>query len=418
MCILGGKPVAQYIDPEKLIQRDKYLAKLIPYKDKPIIKVITGIRRCGKSTLLFSIYTAWLKNNGVKDEQIILVDLEKKENKHLHSEDALFAHINEHLLKDEKNYIIIDEVQKCKGFQNVISSLHTQQGIDIYVTGSNSSILSGELTTLIRGRNIEIKMHPLSFAEYVGARKDKGNLSIEKLYQQYALHGGFPFVLEFLGLDAQIGEYLETIYNTIFKNDIIDRHTIKDVSMFEDVLKFVLDNIGKQLSVKSISNTLISNKRNISQPTVENYLRYMEEAYLFHRVARFDVKGKEYLKFNPKYYVADVGLRNYMLNYREIDRGSVLENVVYLELLRRGYKVDVGKVDDREIDFVISKDGETMYIQVAETVKEKETLERELTPLKSIKDFHSRLLLTLDYDINKSYDGIKHINALEFLLNE
>lgn len=410
--------MAQYIDPEKLIARNKYLEALIPYKDKQIIKIVTGIRRCGKSTLLFEIFTDWVKKNGATEEQIILVDLEKKENSHLCFEDALYSHINARLQKNKKNYVIIDEVQKCINFQNVINSLHTEKGVDIYVTGSNSSILSGELATLIRGRSVEIKMHTLSFSEYVSARKDKANLSPERLYQQYALHGGFPFVLEFIGYDKQISEYLESIYNTIFKNDIVDRHTIKDVSMFEDVMKFVFDNIGKQLSIKKISDTMTSGGRKISQPTVESYLGYMEEAFLFYKADRYDVKGKEYLKFNSKYYVADVGLRNYILNYRGIDRGNVLENIIYLELLRRGYKVNAGKVDEVEIDFVATKDGETVYIQVAESVKEEKTLERELRPLKAVKDFHTRLLLTLDYDINKSYDGIKHINALDFLLEE
>jgi predicted AAA+ superfamily ATPase len=412
--------MAQYIDPEKLISRDKYLEALIPYKDKQIIKVVTGIRRCGKSTLLFNIFTDWLKKNGVKENQIILVDLELKENAHLCLEDALYSHISEKLLKDEKNYVIIDEVQNCTNFQRVVDSLYVKKGVDVYVTGSNSSILSGELATLIGGRSIEIKMHPLSFFEYVGARKkiDKENLSIERLYQQYALHGGFPFVLEFLGRDKQIGEYLEALYSTIFKKDIIDRHQIKDISMFEDVLRFVFDNIGNLLSPEKIKNTMVTDGRKISQPTVENYLGFMEEAFLCHKVNRYNIKGREYLKFSPKYYVADVGLRNYMLRYKGIDRGRVLENIIFLELLKRGYNVDVGKVGEVEIDFVAVRNGETKYIQVSESVVDKTTLERELLPLKSVKDFHERILLTLDYDINKSYDGIKHINALDFLMEE
>jgi predicted AAA+ superfamily ATPase len=308
-------------------------------------------------------------------------------------------------------------VQNCEHFEKAVNSLFAE-GFDVYVTGSNSFVLSGELATIIRGRQVEIQILPLSFKEFVGAVHKRGgeNTAPERLYREYAQNGGFPYVLEFRGNEKQTGEFLDGIYNTIFKRDILDRHRVANSMMLEDVIKFVMDNIGQQLSAKKISNTMTSNQRSISQPTAENYLSYLTEAYLVYKADRYDIKGKEYLQFLPKYYVVDVGLRNYLLNYREIDRGSVLENIVYLELLRRGYKVSVGKVDNIEIDFVAVKNGETTYIQVSESVMQPETLERELRPLKTVKDFNTRWLITLDYDLNKSYDGIKHINAIDWLM--
>ena len=415
--------MAYILDPEKLIERKKYLDTLISYKDKRVIKVITGIRRCGKSTLLFNIYADWLRANGISKKQIILVDLELKSNSHLLTEQALFDHINSRLVKGKKNYVIIDEVQNCKDFQKAIDSLHIQKGVDVYITGSNAHILSGELATLLSGRYIEIEMLPLSFKEFVQATTKKGeDYSLERKYREYAQVGGFPYLLEFKDSEKQTSDYLDSIYNTVFKKDIIDRHKITNTAMLQDVIKFVFDNIGQPLSSKKISDTMTSNGRKISQPTIENYLSYMTEAYLIYKADRFDIKGREYLKFLSKYYVADAGLRNYLLNYREIDRGRVLENIIYLELLRRDYKVSVGKVNEKEVDFVAVKNGEMLYIQVAETLYgeggHKKTLERELAPFKAIRDFHQRLLLTMDYDINNSYEGIKHINALDFLMDD
>ena len=408
--------MAEQITPENLIERKIYLDEVISYKDKRLIKVITGVRRCGKSTLLFTLYANWLKDSGVSQEQIICVDLELKSNAHLLEENALYNHIKERLVKTKKNYVMIDEVQNCKNFQRAVDSLYAE-GADVYITGSNSFILSGELATLIRGRYIEIEMLPLSFREYVSAvRKQVKDTGLERLYKEYAQYGGFPYITEFGGNEKQMGDYLDAIYNTIFKKDILDRYGVANPTMLEDVIKFVMDNIGNPLSSKRISDTMTSNGRKVSSPTIENYLSYLTEAYLVYKADRYDIKGKEYLKFLSKHYVVDIGLRNYLLNYREIDRGSVLENIIYLELLRRGYKVHVGKVDANEVDFVTTKNGETVYIQVAESVINKDTLERELRPLKAIKDFNTRILITLDHDLNKSYDGIKHINAIDFLM--
>lgn len=408
--------MAEQIAPEYLIARTQYLNDVISYKDKRVIKIITGVRRSGKSVLLCNLYKSWLLESGVLPEQIILVDLELKSNEHLQDEDALYSHIKSKLVDGKRNYVLIDEVQNCKSFQKVVNSIFAE-GVDVYITGSNAFVLSGELATLIRGRFVEIEILPLSFKEYVDAVQKRGVLiSLERLYREYAQYGGFPYSLEFRGNEKQIGDYLDAIYNTVFKKDILDRHPSINSTMLEDVIKFVMDNIGGLLSAKKISDTLTSNGRKISQPTIENYLSYLTEAYLAYKADRYDIKGKKYLKFLSKYYVVDIGLRNYLLNYTEIDRGAVLENIIYLELRRRGYKIYVGKVDATEVDFVVTKNGETIYVQVAESVMQKETLLRELKPLQIIKDFNTRWLITLDYDINKSYDGIKHINAIDFLM--
>jgi predicted AAA+ superfamily ATPase len=408
--------MAEIIAPDDLIQREACLKEVVSYKDKRLIKVITGVRRSGKSILLFHLYKNWLMENGVGEEQIILVDLELKTNKHLLTDDALYNHVKAQVVKSKKNYIIIDEVQNCKDFQRAVDSLFAE-GFDVYITGSNAFILSGELATLLSGRYVEIEVKPLSFKEYVLAVRNKGNKeSEERLYREYAQNGGFPYIVEFGGNEKQVGDYLDAIYNTIFKKDILDKHKISDSTMLEDVIKFVMDNVGNPLSSRKISDTMTSNGRKISQPTIENYLQYLTEAYLVYKADRYDIKGKAYLKFLSKYYVVDIGLRNHLLNYHAIDRGSVLENIIYIELLRRGYKVNVGKVNATEVDFVATKNGETIYIQVAESIVQKETMERELIPLKDIKDFNARWLITLDYDINKSYDGIKHINAIDFLM--
>ena len=406
------------ISLENLIDRPKHLNELISYKDKKVIKVITGIRRCGKSTLLFELYAGWLKKNGVSEDQIIAVDLELKSNNHLLDEQKLYSYIKDRLVKGKQNYCLIDEVQNCQGFQKAVDSLH-KENVDVYITGSNAFILSGELATLLSGRYIEIKMMPLSFKEYVDAAIKQGEqVTLELKYREYTQFGGLPYIREFNGNEKQIGDYLDAIYNTIFKKDIIDRHSIANPTMLEDVIKFVFDNIGNLLYPKKISDTMISKNRKISQPTIENYLAYLTEAFLIYKIGRYDIKGKEYLDARAKYYVADIGLRNYILNYSDIDRGAVLENVICLELLRRGYNLAVGKVDMSEVDFIAKKGGEVVYIQVSETVKAPETLERELAPFKKIKDFNKRVLLSLDYDTNKSYNGIRHINALEFLMEK
>ena len=422
---------------EKYINRQQYLDELISYKDDDIIKVITGIRRSGKSTLLFEIYSDWLLENGVNEEQIIKIDLELKSNEHLCNEDALYEYIKNKLAKGKKNYVFIDEVQNCKGFEKVVGSLHKEK-VDVYITGSNAYMLSGELRTFITGRYIEIEMLPLSFKEYVSCNNkitpeemasmgrdylrhgiSPKKVMLEGLYKDYVKFGAFPKIATYKNDSKKIDTYLDGIYDSVFKKDIIDRNKISSVATFETVMKYVLANIGSPISAKSISDYLISTNKKVYPITVDEFLRYLVESYIVYKAERFDVKSKEMLKSLGKYYATDIGLRNYLLGYRdEMDKGHVLENVIYFELLRRGYKVFIGKVDNKEVDFVAMRRNETLYIQVAQTVVSEDTLKRELSPFYNIKDFHQRILITMDVDINDSYKGIKHINALDFLMQD
>lgn len=398
------------------IERKQYLNQLIKWKDHQIIKVITGIRRSGKSTLLCSLYKDYLMDNGISKDQIIIVNLESIENEHLYHYKSLYNHIVKLLQEDQMNYVIIDEVQNAFEFQKAIDSLFIIDNVDLYITGSNAYMLSGELATLLSGRYITIEVLPLSFSEYV--ESNNSEKTIEEKYREYLKYGGFPYITQLLNDEKQTMQYLEGIYNTILKKDIISRNKIADIFVLEDVIRFVFDNIGNIVSSKKISDTLTSNGRKVSRPTVDAYLNYLISGYAVYKVNRFDIKGKEYLKSLEKYYVTDIGLRNYLLGFRNIDRGHVLENIVYLELRRRGYEIYIGKYDDKEIDFLVKNSDEVFYIQVAESIKSKVTLERELAPLRAIKNFNSRAIITTDYDMNESYDGIKIINIIEWLLKK
>ena len=396
-----------------MINRRRYVELLKSYRDMQVIKVITGIRRCGKSTLL-KLYSEELKKSGIREDQIIFINLEEIENESLRDSTHLYDYIKKHLVSNMTNYIFIDEVQECKNFQEVVDSLFVKDNIDIYITGSNAHMLSGELATLLSGRYVTIEVLPLSFEEYLEGVGDKAN--IERQYRDYIRYGSFPFILQFQGNEDQIRNYLDGLYNTIFKKDIIMRNSISNESALENVTKYIFDNIGNITSSKRISDTLTSNNAKVSQPTVDNYLRALADSYIVYKVDRYDVKGKQHLKSMAKYYVADMGMRNYLLGYKNADRGFVLENVVYLELRRRGYKVFVGKVDNGEIDFVVFKGSDIIYIQIAESIKDPIVFEREMKPLKMVRDYNKRVVLTTDYDANESYDGIKHINVLDYLL--
>ncbi|MDR3048719.1 MAG: ATP-binding protein [Elusimicrobiota bacterium] len=403
------------MNKNKYVIRQEYLNALISFKDKDLIKAITGIRRCGKSTLLFEIYKDWLISNGVGKDRIISVDLESIDNKDLYNYESLYKYISSKMIKGKMNYIFIDEVQNCQDFQKAVDSLYIKNNTDIYITGSNAAMFSGELATLLSGRYITVEMLPFSFKEYIEVCGNGNDL--EKKYRDYVRYGSFPYIMEFDNNEKQINTYLEGAYNTVLKKDIIARRKITDISMLEDTIKFIFDNIGNIVSPKKISDTLTSHNRKISHPTIENYLSYLTDSYMAYKVGRYDIKGKEYLKSLSKYYCVDMGLRNYLLGYRDIDMGHILENIVYLELLRKGYKVFVGKIDSAEIDFIAQNQNDTIYIQVAETIKGgKDILNRELAPLKAVKDFNQRLLITTDYDANVSYYGIKHFNAYEWLL--
>lgn len=396
-----------------MINRDEYLNLLISFKEKDLIKVVTGIRRCGKSTL-FDLYIEYLLNNGVTDDQIIRVNLEDNEYDDLTNYDDLYMFINSKLIKNKINYVFIDEVQKINEFQKAVDGLYIKKNVDLYITGCNSKLLSGELATLLSGRYVEIKMLPLSFKEYTSF---VGETELEKKYVNYITNSSFPYTL-MLSNKRDIRMYLDGLFNTVIVKDIADRKDISDIGMLKDVIKFMFDNIGNLCSSTSIANTMTSNGRKISVPTIEKYLEALEESFILYKVSRYDIKGKNYLSTGSKYYLSDVGLRYYLLGSKNVDNGRILENIVYLELIRRGFEVYVGKNDDNEVDFVtINEDGEEYY-QVSYSVKDTNTLERELKPLDNIKDHNPKKLLTTDYMPVTSYNGIKQINVFDWLLDK
>ncbi|MDR0752367.1 MAG: ATP-binding protein [Christensenellaceae bacterium] len=399
------------MDPA-IIPRNNYLESLIRLKDLQIIKVVTGIRRSGKSTL-FETYRDYLFSLGIETNQIIFLNLELLEFSSLCTCHALYEHIIGRLVPDKMNYVFIDEVQMCAEFQRAINSLFVMKNVDVYVTGSNSYFFSGKLSTLLSGRYITIEMLPLSFSEYFAYSKESDD---QKSFREYMQFGGFPFTLQCKKDDLVIRQYLEGVYNTIIRKDIIEMNKVHDLMVLDSVVKFIFDNVGNITTPKKISDTLTSNGRKISQPTVEKFLQFLCNSFIVYQANRYDVKGKQYLKSLSKYYLADMGFRNFLLGSRNPDTGHVIENIVYLELRRRGYQIYIGKVDNMEIDFVAVDQRKTIYIQVAETVRDPIVLERKLAPLRAAKDYHRRILLTNDYDLNPTYNGIESLNVVDFLL--
>ena len=395
------------------IVRKEYLERLRNLKHKKLIKIITGIRRCGKSTVM-EMFRDELLENGVDENQIIFLNFEDYDNKHLRNPDELYSYIKERLTK-KMNYIFLDEIQHVENFPEIVDSLYIKDNVDIYITGSNSSLLSSEIATLISGRYVEIKMLPLSFTEFVQATEQENQLS--QAYRQYVETSSFPYVIELLQTPDEINSYLEGIYNTILVKDIIDRKKIADTLVLKSVSQFLFDNIGLELSSKRIADTLTSNGRKSDPKTIEKYITSLEESFIVYKASRYNIKGKEYLKSLEKYYVSDIGLRNFMLGKKAMDVGHILENIVYLELIRRGYEVYVGKVDDMEIDFVAQNTQGNTYIQVSASVRDENTLARELKPLKAVRDNYPKILLTLDDDPDGDYDGIIRKNALDWLMN-
>ena len=396
-----------------MIQREEYLKILKDFKDKELIKVVTGIRRCGKSTL-FDLFEGYLLDNGVDESQIIKINLEDPIYHDLDDYMKLYNFVSEKLNPKKKNYVFLDEVQAIPKFQKACDGLYIKKNVDLYITGSNANLLSGELATLLSGRYIEIKMLPLSFKEYVSISDDK---SEDRLFQKYISNGSFPYVLSLNNTD-NIEMYIKSIYDSILLKDIMARRKFPDMLMFQSVVNFMLDNVGNLTSTNKIADTMTSNGRSISVHTVESYINSLLEAFVFYRASRYDVKGKQYLKTGDKYYVADLGMRYFLLGRREGDKGHILENVVYLELKRRGYDVYIGKVDEYEIDFVAINSKGIEYYQVCETVRDKNTLERELRPLKAVKDHYQKFLLVNDIDPETTFDGIRKINVLDWLLDK
>lgn len=407
------------------IDRKEYLDFLVKSKDRQIIKVVSGVRRCGKSTL-FEIYKDFLLENGVEKNQIISINFEDMDYEELTDYKKLYEYIKSKMIGDKKNYIFLDEIQYVDKFEKVVGSLFIKENTDLYITGSNAYFMSSELATLLSGRYIELKMLPLSFKEYYQAKleyekmEQKENRTLKKLiqyYNEYIVNSSFPYTLQLDSDLKNIHEYLSGIYNSVLLKDIVARLKISDVMRLESVVKYIFDNISNLTSLSKIANTLTSMGRKMDAKTIEKYIRGLTDSLLVHEVSRYNIKGKEFLSTLSKYYVTDLGLRQMILGNRNIDMGHILENIIYLELLRRKGNVYVGQFDKNEIDFVVINSNEIEYYQVALTVLDENTLKRELDAFKNIKDNYPKYLITLDdVMVNTDYDGIKVVNALEWLL--
>lgn len=396
-----------------IIERKEYLNKLITWKDKQLIKIVTGVRRCGKSVLL-KMYQDYLKNNGVKESQIVTINFEDLDYEELTNYKKLDNYLKEKLIPNKMTYIFLDEIQNVDQFPKVLDSFYIKDNVDIYVTGSNAHMLSSEIATMISGRYIQIEMLPLSFKEYMESTGNMNDRGIK--YTEYLQNSSFPYALQLKNQPDEIRDYLEGIYNTIVVKDIVHRKNITDTMMLKNILKFVFDNIGNPLSSKKISDTMTSLGRKINSRTVEKYLEAFSESYIIYPAKRYNIKGKEYLKSLEKYYIVDIGMRYMLLSSKMMDIGHILENVVYLELLRRGYDVYVGKIDNYEVNFVAQSHKGTIYYQVALIVRDEKTLQRELRPLQAIRDHYPKVILTMDEDSEIQYDGIRRINARDWLL--
>ena len=407
------------------IDRKEYLDFLVKSKDRQIIKVVSGVRRCGKSTL-FEIYKDFLLENGVEKNQIISINFEDMDYEELTDYKKLYEYIKSKMIGDKKNYIFLDEIQHVDKFEKVVDSLFIKENTDLYITGSNAYFMSSELATLLSGRYIELKMLPLSFKEYYQAKleyekleqkENRTSKTLIQYYNEYIVNSSFPYTLQLDSDLKNIHEYLSGIYNSVLLKDIVARLKISDVMRLESVVKYIFDNIGNLTSLSKIANTLTSMGRKTDAKTIEKYIRGLTDSLLVHEVSRYNIKGKEFLSTLSKYYVTDLGLRQMILGNRNIDMGHILENIIYLELLRRKGNVYVGQFDKNEIDFVVINSNEIDYYQVALTVLDENTLKRELNAFKNIKDNYPKYLITLDdVMVNTDYDGIKVVNALEWLL--
>ena len=406
-----------------MVQRKEYLEKLIEWKDDDVIKVVTGIRRCGKSTLLMQ-YQDYLKSIGIEENQIIAVNFEELEYEELCDYKKLYAYIKDRLVADKITYIFLDEIQKVPSFEKVVDSLYVKPNIDIYITGSNAYMLSGDLATLLTGRYVEISMLPLSFSEYMQlSHKDK-----ESAFADYIKYGGLPFVATMDRTDDKVDTYLEGIYNTVIVKDIEDRQKrqesnsdkrkINDIPLLKTIAKYLSSVIGSPVSLRGITNYLVSSGRKISANTVSNYVDALIESFIFYPAERFDIVGKQLLKANKKYYMVDLGIRNHILPRKYYDLGFSVENIVFFELLRRGCKVTIGKYQENEVDFVAEKRGEFTYIQVTADMVSESTFDREMKPLYAIQDNYEKIVLTLDKLTVGNYDGIKVVNVIDWLLNK
>ena len=396
------------------IKRDDYIRQLLGHKDKPIIKVITGVRRCGKSTLL-EIYKRLLLKNGITKKQIIFINFDDILNEELLDYKKLYNFVQSKIIKNKKNYIFFDEIQLVKKFEKTINSLLIKPNIDIYITGSNAYFMSKELATFLSGRYVEINMLPLSFKEYCNARNRSD--CIENLYQDYITYSSYPFTLLYNKNKEMIDSYLNGLYNTTMRKDILQKFSIVDNGSLDLVTKFLYSNIGSITSTKKIVNYFNSCGKKIDWKTINKYLNALCLSLLFYRANRYNVRGGLIFRTNEKFYSSDIAIRNIIIRSEYKDEGHIFENIIYLELIRRGYQVYIGQLDNREIDFVAVKGIEILYIQVSASIKDKSTFKREIEPLIKIKNHHPKILLTLDKTTESNFNGIKIKSGLDWLLD-
>jgi predicted AAA+ superfamily ATPase len=436
------------IDTHKLKKRDLYLNKIIAFQDTEPVKVVTGIRRCGKSSLL-KLMVCHLKEEGIFDEQILEMNFESYAFKNMDS-DSLYEYVRQHIVPDKRMYLFFDEVQRVPDWEDAVNSFRVDFNCDIYVTGSNAYMLSSEYATYLSGRCVEIKMLPLSFSEFItfhdfeiietksalgGIRRQVLNRNgeqyeLREMFDAYMRFGGMPGIAD-VGLDQEKAlMLLEGIYSTVIMRDILERENLRgqkkitDPVLLKKIVMFLADNIGSNISVSSIGNILVNEglledgrKKGVpSAHTVQTYVNALMEAYFFYDIKRFDIKGKEFLRTLGKYYIVDMGLRNYLLGFRNRDSGHALENIVYFELIRRGYDVSIGKVDNLEVDFIATKADDKIYIQVTETMEGEDVRKRELAPLQKINDNYEKIVLSMNKGMDSSYDGIKSVDLIDWLI--
>lgn len=404
--------------------RDNYMKVLLEFKDKNAVKIITGVRRCGKSTLL-DLFIERLLEDGIKEENIIKMNFESIEHDDIKEYKALYKSIQSKISNNDKTYLIFDEIQMVKHWEKAVNSFLVDFNVDIYITGSNAYLLSSELSTLLSGRYVEVKMLPLSFKEYLDFNIFETNMTMDEKFQLFVKNGAMPVISEYEHNRERIIDVLEGIYSTVILKDVVARNKLTDALLLKKVVMFLADNIGNITSSNNIGNVLgnegdIENtKRNPASRTIDNYIKYLENAYIFYGVRRYDVKGKQYLKTLGKHYIVDTGIRNMLLGYKEMDRGHVLENIVYFELIRRGYEVYIGKIGENEIDFIAVSASDKKYIQVTETMLGEETRVREITPLRDIDDNYEKIILTSDRIFTgMTEEGIKIVNVIDYLIEE
>lgn len=404
-----------------LISRPEYQKFLNTWKDRPVIKVVSGVRRCGKSTL-FLLFQQELIESGVNEQNIIQINFEQPQFMNITDSNQLYEYLKPKLSVQGTKYIFLDEIQHVKHFEKIADALNTLDDVDLYLTGSNGYFMSGELATLLTGRFVELKMLPLSFKEYYDGYNHEfpqDRLSKMEMFNNYLRYGSFPYVVQLHNDSIQVEQYLDGIFSSIVYRDIEARLQVSDKEILQRIINFIFDNIGSVMSIRKIANTITSNGFKISPATVEKYLSSILDSLLVYKVPRFDIHGKEQLRTNDKYYIVDTGLRYHLLASKRADLGHIIENIVYLELRRRGYKVNVGTIPNGEIDFVTRKGNEFQYYQVSQTVLDPHTLERELKPFDKIDDHYTKYLLTLD-EIGKdnNYNGVKQLNIIDWLLEK